>query len=110
MTFRTQETELLDVIVVAVERARKVSVDEIRGMQDTILNLRIDWEELQSRLRSRKIDGFEPIVDAMIQLAATALAMSATLQAKIVNQRLAQLDGEKDDDRKDKRKGSRTRW
>jgi hypothetical protein len=88
---RTQETEMLDVVVTATERARKISVVEINTAQDAMINMRIDWEDLQSCLRNRKIDGFEPAVNTMIQLAATTLAMAANLQAKIINQRTQQL-------------------
>jgi hypothetical protein len=91
---RTQETELLDTSLTAIDRARKVNVAEVHSAQDAMLNMRIDWEELQSRLRNRKIDGFEPAVDAMVQIAATTLAMASALQAKIINQRLRQMDND----------------
>jgi hypothetical protein len=94
MNTRTQESELFAVAISMMTRAEKVNVSEIRSVQDAMLNLRVDWEELQSRLRNRKIDGFEPAVDAIIQLAATSLAMAASLNAKIINQRLRQLESE----------------
>jgi hypothetical protein len=94
MTPRTQETELLDVSLSAMGRAKKVKTDEVRSAQDAMLNMRVEWEELQSRLRNRKIDGFEPAVDAMVQLAATTLAMAAALQAKILNQRIRQAEAD----------------
>lgn len=92
MNPRTSETEMLDVALTTLTRARHVNVSEVRSAQDAMLNLHIDWEALQSRLRSRTVDGFEPVVDSMLTLASTALAMAAALQAKILNQRMKQLE------------------
>jgi hypothetical protein len=82
---------LVDVVLSVLTQATKADVNNINTAQDAMLNLRIDWEDLQSKLRNRRIDGFEPAVTAMIQLAGTAVSMAAALQAKILIQRERQL-------------------
>jgi hypothetical protein len=95
MNTRTNETEMLDVLMSVVTKAKMIDVDGIRSAQDAMLNIHVEWEELQSRLRNRKIDGFEPAVEAMLQLSATTMAMASALQAKIINQRIRQMEQEK---------------
>ncbi len=95
----TQRTELFDVVVDVLVLGNKIDTNSIASAQDAMLNLRIDWEELQSRLKNRKVDGFEVVISAMKQLAATAIAMSASLQSKLLTQREYQLTSESEEDR-----------
>jgi len=94
----TYEAELFGTVHAILGHAKDITVNEVQTAQDAMLNLRIDWESLESCLRSRKIDGFEPAVLAMRKLAATALSMASVMQAKIVNQRIRQMEQEDRDE------------
>ena|SRR5258708_1591509 len=95
------ESEMMNVALSVLNKAISVDCNSVYTAQDAMINLRIDWEELQSRLKNRKLEGFEPVIISMIDLAATSIAVAATLQAKIKSQYLAQLNkdnSEEDDD------------
>ncbi len=95
---RTQETELFNTVFTVMDKVKEITVDQVDTAQDAMLNLRIDWETLETTLRSRRVDGFEPVVSAMKQLAATAISMAAVMQAKITNQRIKQMEQEDRDE------------
>lgn len=95
---RTNKTELFDTALIIMDKAKDITVDKVKTAQDAMLNLRIDWESLESTLRNRKLDGFEPVVDTMQQLAATTLAMAAVLRAYLMNQRIRQMEMEECDE------------
>lgn len=112
----TYTTELFDTALTVMSRAREIKVDDLKSAQDAMINLRVDWEGLQTKLRNRKLDGFEPVVESILQLAATSLSMAAAMRAKILNQRLLQMQRVEDEleeeslakevkDRKRKRRG-----
>lgn len=91
---RTPDSEMFNTLHTVMSKARDITVDKVNTAQEAMLNLRIDWESLETTLRSRKIDGFEPAVTAMQQLAATAIAMASVMQSKIINQRIKQMEQE----------------
>lgn len=86
------KTELSDVILSVLSVANKVNGDNVATAQDAMINIRVEFEELQSRLRNKKLDGFEMVVDAMKNLSAVTMAMAAALQSKILQQREMQMN------------------
>jgi putative component of toxin-antitoxin plasmid stabilization module len=87
----TVEAERYHTALTVLDRARQVNTSDIKNAQDAMIELRIEWEDLQACLKNRKVDGFETAVDHMMSLASIALAMAATLQARIKHMRDIQL-------------------
>lgn len=87
----TYESELFNVLSSMTKRIESIKPTNVVTPKEAMLSLRVDWEELNTCLHNRKLDGFEPAVDCMIQLAATSLAMAAELQAKLKNEKQRQL-------------------
>ena len=92
MKLTNYDIELFRVIHSILGKIKEITIDKVNTAQDAMLNLRIDWETLESSLRNRKNDGFEPAVEAMINLSSTAGSMAAVLQSKIINQRIHQME------------------
>lgn len=88
----TPKSELFDSLRVVIALADKIDGNAVQSAQDAMINMRIDWEELQTRLKNRKFEGFEAVIQAMHQLTATTLVMTAALQAKVLTQRAMQLN------------------
>lgn len=83
-----KSTELYDSLLQVILKSRNISTSELKTAQDAMINLRVDWEDLQSCLKSRSVDGFEPVISKMIALSATALVMAAALMTKLNEQKV----------------------
>jgi hypothetical protein len=106
----TPRSELFDCLKTVFDLADKIDGSKVESAQDAMINMRIDWEEIQLRLKSRKFEGFEPVIAAMKQLIATTLVMTASLQAKLLSQREQQLMWEeKEEQQKQETVAKRTR-
>lgn len=77
----TQRAELFDAAAGVMARVKKSECREVSSVQDAMIHLRVDWEELQARLRNKRLVGFDAATEAILQLGATAVAAAASLQA-----------------------------
>ncbi len=87
----TYKTEFSDILADTLILTKNIVVDEVSTAKDVMINMHIDWENLLTKVRNRKIDGFEPVIKAMEQLAATTLSMAAALRARTLQQREMQM-------------------
>ncbi len=82
----SRREEHFDVALSVLNRVGSIPVGVIRTAQDAAIHLRVDWETIQTLLRSKKTDSFEPLIEAITQLAATCMAVNSALQHRIKEQ------------------------
>ncbi len=88
---RSYETEQLGVLSIVLNRMTPTRLENVETLKDIMLCLRVDWEDLQSTLSNRKLDGYEPVIEKMLQLATTTLLMTSEITARYKNERLKQM-------------------
>lgn len=89
-------SEMMSILANTLNIANKTEIEKIITCQDCMLLLRIEWEDLNRCLRSRKNDGYEPVISRMSSLAATAIKVSAALQFRMKEQLNIVLDDSDD--------------
>lgn len=71
-----------DELIAVLTKCNLIDLSDVKTAHDIMLRLRIDWQELETRLRNKKIDGFEKVIDTLQQLAAMAIRGACFLEQK----------------------------